>query len=271
MNVLKEAAQDLRDYLGNDERGKNLLAKVIQIANDQRTKLKAMEESNAAYVAKNTMLSDSLTKNEGILSSVRQELEKEKSLKRSAEYREKAMSDEVDRLKQELKSERDAQAGHVEIRESDEKKVLAFKALLKEVKRHFRKAPCIDKIVRAKDRDYSLLYIEGLLSRRSNAAFTAIGMLSTVCAMMNMPIIIAAKVRFRADDKHRDTFRTPPEELENRIPLDEGTFESFVRWMSSWIMRCDDGSFKNPADKPHKGISDSSWKNMIGVEKSLTE
>lgn len=151
MNVLKVAVQDLRDYLGNDARGKQLLEKVVTIANEQRKRIQALETTSADVAASFVAVRDSLVKAEGELQAARLDAAKEAEARKAADYREASLKAEIEHLRRENNEGDDQESMPDTVRANSG--VTAFKSVFKEARRRFgKKLPrisCVEDVVKS--------------------------------------------------------------------------------------------------------------------------
>ena len=168
MNKLKEAIQRLRCHLGSDQLGIKLLEAVTMIANDQRKRVAALEESSAADRDLTKKLHNKLCQLETEVAGLREELSRESSMREAAQSRERAMREQIVKP-EELESMESSVREH------------QIRALLRNTQRRFKKLP-VDRVG-----SRGCLYLEDFVKRFSYDEFAGLGMCLAACALMNVP------------------------------------------------------------------------------------
>lgn len=215
MNVLKIAVQDLRDYLGADERGVKLLEKVVTIANDQRKRIQALEVNAIAAADHLERARALLVTTERELQLNRQEWEREKSAQLTASCREAALTAEINRLKNNLDPLDDSS-------EKDDaglgKEARFYRRLFKEVRRRFRNMASLHP--EGEPQGTNIRFVEDVVPSFSVNRFASLGMLVAIWAIVGMPLVVKTK------------------RLMRDIPgLDKSDSKRFIIW-SGYISGC---------------------------------
>lgn len=168
MNIIKEAIQKLRAHLGSDKIGVKLLESVTTIANDQRKRAAALEESSAADRKLARALRSKLDESENRIAVLEEELRRQTALREAAQSSERAMR---------------AQIVEPEALESMESTVREhqFRALLKNAQRRFKKLPV------SRVGSQGCLYLEDFVTKFAYDEFAGLGMALAACAVMNIP------------------------------------------------------------------------------------
>lgn len=173
MNKLKVAVKALRDYLGADRRGIALLDEIVEIANDQRKRVAAMEESAVVSDATINQLRQECAVANRELESVKQELHREAAKRSAAEARHGILLAQI---------ESQAETGEATT-EPQGDRVLA---LLKQVRKRFKKLPVLGK-------SSGGLVVEDFIKAYSYDEFAGLGMTLAACALVNLPLKMRAE------------------------------------------------------------------------------
>lgn len=151
-----------------DQTGINLLDAVTTIANDQRKRVAALEESSAADRESAKTLRNKLDESHNQIAELTEELRRQTAMREAAQSSERAMR---------------AQIVEPEAMEPMESPVREHQimALLRNTQRRFKKLP----VDRTGNRGY--LYLEDFVKTFAYDEFAGLGMALAVCAVMNLP------------------------------------------------------------------------------------
>jgi multidrug efflux pump subunit AcrA (membrane-fusion protein) len=190
VNKLKVAVQDLRDHLGRDSRGLNLLDRLTAIANEQRTRCAAMEASAAASKAAAERLRRDLDDAQSKIVATQAERDRETSIRVAAESRARALAKQIADTAEPVEEDAALQANDRRAR------VLA---LLSKVMGKFRKVPV---------RTYGTtggLVVEEIVKRFAYDEFADLGMVMALCAIFRVPLNLRSEAPMKPGEEFTET------------------------------------------------------------------
>lgn len=183
MNKLKVAIQALRDHLGRDSRGIQLLDDVTTIANDQRKRIASLETANAELAEHTGTLRIELDKATEEIRLLKQGIHKEQSQSMAALAKVSLLSKEVESMTLELYGPPDEET-------TDTIEIKTYRRLLKEVRRRFKKMP-------AGRYAKSVIELQDACPSYSHAELTGLGMLVALCALVGLPCGVASRIKLK--------------------------------------------------------------------------
>jgi hypothetical protein len=214
MNKLKLAIQDLRDYLGMDSRGKALLNKVADIANEYRKRSAACEEAAALSDSACKSLREKLVAAEATIARLKDDLSREDARRQAAEDRERSA----------LKSLAQATESYDDEIAVKDPGVRRIAELFKNVrKRVGKKLKC----------DGKQVAVENYIKTFSNDEFTTLGMIVALCAFVNIPVTAVAINHIGYGRKKGGVYQEFEESERLNVASD------FLRWFRDAIDWCE--------------------------------
>lgn len=206
MNVLKVAIQNLRSHLGKDTIGLKLLEVVTAIANEQRKRVAALEESSVTNQEDAKAARAAMVELQIQVAKLSEDLERQSALCEAAKNRERSAL---------------AQVQHEEPLEpmNDRDLLRRIQSLNRNVQRRFKKLP----IDRAGKR--CCLYLEDFVKNHTYDEFAGLGMALSACVVMGFPF-----PKLVAEQTYRTIHRSRDYDPENDLVL-----ARFVHWYRDFI------------------------------------
>lgn len=177
MNKLKVAIQSLREHLGADRRGLELLEQVTEIANSQRKRLAAVEEAAEASTANVSILRSTLDGVELEHAALNGTISRLSAKLAASEARERALV-----LKNQAPEDHD---NGDQLEQDDE--LQALRRLIKDVWRRFKSVPL------RRIHQKRTLIVEDFIKSYSHDEFAGLGMVMALGALMNLPFFIRSE------------------------------------------------------------------------------
>jgi len=188
MNKLKVATKALHDYLGNDHRGISLLEELTEIANAQRKRISALEETAAGTGTTIDQLRRERDSAKAEAVAANEELRRETAKRIASESRERA-------LRAKIQSETEAEEEYLaEDSTRRRSRVDNICRLLRNVRKRFKKLPAVGR------NSHGALFTEDIIKSFSHNEFACLGMVAAACAMVNVPVPIRAEHPMTLDD-----------------------------------------------------------------------
>jgi hypothetical protein len=209
MNKAKKTLVDLRNHLGRDEHGKNLLDAVSRELTEQRHRIASLEESNRLLQSQAQKLTRENCDAKVEIATLSEAVETERQRVKSGRVREEDLSKRLQRAEHE--NEVADEISDTTTTGVEQQFKARLKWLSKEVRRRYRKIPPALGTQQA-------FNLSAVVREYSYDEFAGLGMLMTLLAMHNLQAAVMSD--FTVADLKK---------------WDDRECELFLRWYHGWI------------------------------------
>jgi len=219
MHKIKKVIKRLRDYLGRDTTGLQLLDSVADAANTIRGQASDFAIRAALAEEMNRRLRKELDQAQAIAAGLKLEVKHQEDLNRQAQRDIKGLAADRADLEQQIERERlpDVEAPIPSAAGIEQR----FVELFSDLRRDYPACP-VGSVIRDADSITTTYDLWDLIRGLTNRDITKIGRFVVCRALANMPVVIPAASNLMTMGLHVDT-------------TEKGDGEGFKKWMGRWV------------------------------------